>query len=372
MSVLRVHNVWCFLVGTTLAMSWTHQHVHAIDVTVTVDARHPFYVTTVQVNDVPPGTDVVTAYVPLHLQHATVTFDTTGASQDTCTFDVRAPFGGTSTETARVTCEPDPVNAFTGGRTFTFNGTAAYEPIRFPVAACRRDDGGDGGRRRHLDDTHSGGPTLLSPPPPPIDDAPPHLYENPPPLPHTPHTPLLHGPAAPTDGPTAAPPTHAPTSPLWQCQTNAATWTMLSPLDRMAACQVVGIFAFGFWLLTMCAVCVCCMRFRTWHPYVPLGGQRRAYSDDPRMAGTYTDRETVVIGTFSSDEEQEEEQEEEEQQAPAIGRKRRRRTVTVRPTGGGTKSAKRTTSSSSSSSSSNTSPPLAPPTSSPPRDGDDV
>ncbi len=175
----------------------------ALDVTVTVLARHPHYVARVAVEDVPPGADVVTtAFVPLHLTRAAVTGL---APAGACAVHDRAPFGGTRREAREVVCGAAGGNTPT--ITFTVNGTAAYEPVRFPVAACRR--------------------------PPNASEAP-------------------------------------------ACQTNAKTWAALTPLDRVAACQVVGIFAFGFWVVTMCLMAACCLRMRTWHPY----GDGYIYGDE--------------------------------------------------------------------------------------------
>jgi hypothetical protein len=187
----------------------------ALDVDVTVLSRYPYYASRIVVDDVPPGTDVVTTYIPLHLQQARVTFDP--GSVAACTARVRAPFGHQYSEGAFVECAVDDDYA---SYTFTVNGTAAYEPVRFPVAACR----------------------------------------------HVSSVPGANASAA-----------------HWTCQTNAASWATLSPIDRVAACQVVGVFAFGFWILTLCFVCLCCMRYHRWHAYAPVDGRNRgsaAFRDD--------------------------------------------------------------------------------------------
>jgi hypothetical protein len=181
--------------------------VHALDVNVAVLSRYPYYAAHVVINDVPPGTEVVKTYVPLHLQHGRVTFAPGGAgsSSKVCIPRTRAPFGGVVAELAAVDCVP----AADGDTyAFTLNGTAAYLPVRFPVVACRSVEG------------------------------------------------------------------DANTSSWMACQSNALTWALLSPFDRVAACELVGIFAFGFWVLTICFVCICCLRYTTWrHPYVPVTGR---------------------------------------------------------------------------------------------------
>lgn len=221
-----------------LLLGWIGVVVHVVpavtlDVTVTVQTRHPFYVATVRVDDVPPGLGVVTTYVPLHLRHAVVT----GWPPATCSITTRTPFGGHQGEAAAVICrveDDDPAVL-----AFTVNGTAAYEPIRFPVVACR--------------------PRTSAPPPSPVPSSPNH-------------TGPLHGPDAPTATPSASP-AAAAAAATRVCRSNVATWALLSPLDRIAACQVVGVVAFGFWLITMCLGCVCCLRYRIRHPYVPLHGR---------------------------------------------------------------------------------------------------
>lgn len=187
---------WTWLVTVWLPAA------HALNVDVAVVSRHPFYAATVMIDDIPPGTDVVTTYVPLHLRHAHVHWS--GPAVGPCGVRDRTPFGGTMGEAGSIECTV-PTGGSLPTYVFTVNGTAAYEPVRFPVAACRRDETVNG-------------------------------------------------------------------TTVWSCQTNERTWALLSPLDRVAACQVVGVVAFGFWITTICFVCLCCLRFRTWHPYVPVQG----------------------------------------------------------------------------------------------------